>query len=92
MTNLVSDHDLTHRKLDLTREDVRRLHPLLHLLDPEQNTATDEFAERLITALIGVEQQMQQQVNAFAELSRAVTELQQDFGYLMGEPEDSGSA
>lgn len=57
MNEMISDHDLTHLKLDKTREDVRRLHPLQQLLDPEQQDVTTEFAERLIGLLLDVENQ-----------------------------------
>jgi len=91
MTKLHSDHDLTHLKLDKTREDVRRLHPLLHLLDPEQTDITLEFAQRMIGLLVEVEERLAEQTEAFrtqtkemAALRSQLGGLQSDVAFLMG--------
>lgn len=100
MTELHSDHDLTHLKLDKTREDVRRLHPLLYLLDPGQTDITLEFAERIIGLLVDVEERLAEQTEAFrtqskemAALRSQLDGLQSDIAFLMGtgDPEGHGS-
>ncbi|SHI33296.1 hypothetical protein SAMN05444404_0010 [Ruegeria lacuscaerulensis ITI-1157] len=99
MNDLISDHDLTHLKLDKTREDVRRLHPLLQLLDPEQQDVTTEFAERLIGLLIDVENRLAEQATAFRTLAtvmealeRRIRALEERLDFLLGEiePESDG--
>lgn len=94
MTQMLDDHTLTHRKLDLTREDVRTLHPLLLLLDPEQTDVTTEFAERLIGLLIRNEEAMEQQANAFrqqtvemSQLRREMVQMKRSITFLLGDPE-----
>lgn len=99
MNEMISDHDLTHLKLDKTREDVRRLHPLLQLLDPEQQDVTTEFAERLIGLLIEVENRLAEQATAFRTLAtamealeRRIDALEEKLDFLLGEiePESDG--
>lgn len=94
MTEMHDDHTITHRKLDLTREDVRTLHPLLQLLDPEQTDVTMEFAERLIGLLIRNEEAMEQQARAFrqmtsemSQLRREMEQMKESIAFLLGEPE-----
>ncbi|MCK0166963.1 hypothetical protein MWU52_05305 [Jannaschia sp. S6380] len=91
---MLDNHTLTHRKLDLTRQDVRTLHPLLQLLDPEQTDVTMEFAERLIGLLIRNEEAMEQQTKAFQELTlemsqlrREMEQMKQSIAFLLGDPE-----
>lgn len=99
MNEMISDHDLTHLKLDKTREDVRRLHPLLQLLDPEQQDVTTEFAERLIGLLIEVDNRLVEQATAFRTLAtamealeRRIHALEEKLDFLLGEiaPESDG--
>lgn len=99
MNEMISDHDLTHLKLDKTREDVRRLHPLLQLLDPEQQDVTKEFAERLIGLLLEVENRLAEQATAFRAsatvmeaLERRIRALEERLDFLLGEiePESDG--
>ena len=91
---MLDDHTLTHRKLDLTREDVRTLHPLMQLLDPEQTDVTMEFAERLIGLLIRNEEAMEQQAKAFrqmtlemSQLRREMEQMEQSLAFLLGAPD-----
>ncbi len=99
MNEMISDHDLTHLKLDKTREDVRHLHPLLQLLDPEQQDVTTEFAQRLIGLLLDVESQLAEQATAFRTLAtamealeRRIDALEEKLDFLLGEiePESDG--
>lgn len=99
MNEMISDHDLTHLKLDKTREDVRRLHPLLQLLDHEQQDVTTEFAERLIGLLLEVENRLAEQATAFRTLAtameaseRQIHALGEKLDFLLGEiePESDG--
>ena len=99
MNEMISDHDLTHLKLDKTREDVRRLHPLLQLLDHEQQDVTTEFAERLIGLLLEVENRLAEQATAFRTLAtameaseRRIHALGEKLDFLLGEiePESDG--
>ena len=97
MTEMSSDHNLTHKKLDMTREDVRKLLPLSHLLDPEQSDVTTEFAERLIGLLVDVEAGLEQQATAFGGLSKMIRQLtsrldkmQSEIAFLMGDPDPEG--
>ena len=101
MTDLHTGHDRTHAMLDRTREDVRRLHPLLQLLDPDQGDITTEFATRLITLLIDVEARLAEQTATFtaqaAEMSglrSQLDDLQSDLAFLMGSdaPGEHGSS
>lgn len=94
MNDLISDHDLTHLKLDKTREDVRRLHPLLQLLDPDQQDVKTEFAQRLIGLLLDVESQLAEQATAFRAsatvmdaLERRIRALEERLDFLLGEIE-----
>ncbi|APX11375.1 hypothetical protein [Tateyamaria omphalii] len=94
MPKMISEHDLTHRKIDTTREDVRKLHPLLQLLDSEETDVTVEFAERLIGLLIDVEERLSQQTDAFTRLadkmdrlSEKLEEMRTDIAFLKGVPE-----
>ncbi|KQI67915.1 hypothetical protein AN189_12560 [Loktanella sp. 3ANDIMAR09] len=100
MTDLNTGHDRTHAMLDKTREDVRRLHPLLQLLDPDQADITTEFAVRLIGLLVEVEERLTEQTAAFmaqtAEMSglrSQLDDLQADMAFLMGsgDPVEDGS-
>ncbi|SEN34430.1 hypothetical protein SAMN04488003_113117 [Loktanella fryxellensis] len=91
MTELTTGYERTHAMLDKTREDVRRLHPLLQLLEPDQADITTEFAMRLITLLVEVEERLTEQTAAFmvqtAEMSGLRTQLdglQSDLAFLMG--------
>ncbi|SEN89680.1 hypothetical protein SAMN04488003_1583 [Loktanella fryxellensis] len=101
MTDLNSGHDRTHAMLDKTREDVRRLHPLLQLLDPDQADITTEFAMRLITLLVEVEERLAEQTAAFTAQTTEISALrsqldglQTDLDFLMGtsDPAEHGSS
>lgn len=94
MTELRGDLELTNHKIDMAREAVQALHPLLQLLDPEQTDITMEFAERLIGLLIRNEEQLESQAKAFeqqaAEMHRLraqMANLQASLNFLSGEPE-----
>jgi hypothetical protein len=47
MTELNSNHKITHEKLDLTRDDIQKLMPMLTLLDAEEQEKDLDFADRL---------------------------------------------
>lgn len=94
MTTLLSDHDLTHRKLDQTREDVRTLHPLLQFMDPEQDDLAQEFTEKLIALLMATQEQLESQaivLNNLAKMAaisdRQMQAIKEDLRFLVGEPE-----
>lgn len=99
MTTLLSDHDLTHRKINQTREDVRLLHPLLQLIDPEQDDLTQKFTEKLITFLMAVEKLLESQTTTLNRLTKMTAMLDQrmqgiekDLKFLVGEPEHEDDA
>lgn len=93
MTEFLTGHDLTQIKLDKTREDVRRLHPLLQLLDPAQDDLATEFADRLIQLLLNLEQQVSDQTALIRRQSAALQRLEDqilaiegDLTFMLGEP------
>ena len=99
MSELLSGHGLSHIKIDKTREDVQRLHPLLQLLDPAQEAQTSEFAERLLNLLL--ELQKGQADNSRTQvrigqtldaLNHRLARLEQSIEFLLGEvdPEQAG--
>jgi len=94
MPEMISEHDLTHCKIDATQKDVRKLHPLLQLLDPEETDVTVEFAQRLIGLLIDVEERLSEQGQAFTRLadkmdrlSVELEDMRTDIAFLKGVPE-----
>lgn len=93
MTEFLTGHDLTQIKLDKTREDVRRLHPLLQMLDPEQDDLTTEFADRLIQLLLNLERQLSDQTALIRQQSAVLQRLEDqilaiegDLAFMVGEP------
>lgn len=93
MIEMRGDLELTNHKIDMAREAVQALHPLLQLLDPEQTDITMEFAERLIGLLINNEEQLENQARAFelqaAEMRRLraqMTKMQASLNFLAGDP------
>lgn len=100
MTEMLNGHDLTHLKLDRTREDVRALHPILQLLDPAQEDLTSEFAEKLLGLLMGIQEQIREQTGVIEKQAKIISSLRQnlehlqaDMDFLVGEVplEDGGS-
>lgn len=97
MTKFLTGHDLTQIKLDKTREDVQRLHPLLQLLDPAQDDLATEFADRLIELLLNLEQQVSDQTALIRQQSAALQRLEDqilaiegDLAFMIGDPIPDG--
>ena len=75
MTELNSNHKITHEKLDLTREDIQKLLPILTLLEPEAQEQDIDFADRLFNLLQSLIEKGEQQDRLLARLNGQLTEM-----------------
>ncbi|WP_037227512.1 hypothetical protein [Roseobacter sp. GAI101] len=75
MTDLNPNHKITHEKLDLTREDIRKLMPILTLLDTEEQEKDLDFADRLFNLLQSLIEKGDRQERLLAQLNRQLTEM-----------------
>ena len=74
-------------RTDLLREDVRRLHPLLDLLDPQEGDETTLFAGRLLDLLTRIEASYSDQAAAFRSLTTRLDAIDARLALLLGEPD-----
>ncbi len=74
MTELNSNHEITHEKLDRTREDIQKLHPILTLLDSEAQDKDIDFADRLFNLLRSLIEKAERQDRLIANMSVQLTE------------------
>ena len=82
MTELNSNHKITHEQLDLTREDIQKLLPILTLLDPEAQDKDIDFADRLFNILRSLSENMLRQERALVLLSGQLTEAMNSLNLL----------
>ena len=75
MIQLISDHKITHEKLDLTREDIQKLLPILTLLDTEEQEKDLDFADRLFNLLQSLIEKGERQERQLAHLNGQLTEM-----------------
>lgn len=75
MTELNSNHKITHEKLDLTREDIQKLMPILTLLNTEELDRDFDFADRLFNLLQSLVEKGEQQDLLLARLDGQLTEI-----------------
>lgn len=75
MTELNSNHKITHEKLDLTREDIQKLLPILTLLEPEAQEQDIDFADRLFNLLQSLIEKGEQQDRLLARLNGQLAEM-----------------
>jgi hypothetical protein len=75
MTELNSNHKITHEKLDLTRDDIQKLLPILTLLDPEAQEKDIDFADRLFNLLQSLIESAERQDRLLANLSGQLTDV-----------------
>ena len=75
MTQLISDHKITHEKLDLTREDIQKLLPILTLLDTEEQEKDLDFADRLLNLLQNLIEKGDRQERILAQLNGQLSEM-----------------
>ncbi|MEQ6203920.1 hypothetical protein ABMC88_12760 [Sulfitobacter sp. HNIBRBA2951] len=75
MTEMNSNHKITHEKLDLTREDIQKLLPILALLDPEAQEKDLDFADRLFNLLQSLIEKGDRQERQLAHLNGQLTEM-----------------
>lgn len=84
MTGLNSNHKITHEKLDLTREDIQKLRPILTLLDSDEQDRDIDFADRLFNTLLSLGEKMERQEQAMLQLSDQVQEALFSLNLLTG--------
>lgn len=72
-------------RTDRLREDVRRLHPLLDLLDPPEGDETTLFAGRLVELLERIEASYQTHARAYHDLEARLASLDERLALLLGE-------
>jgi len=75
MTELNSNHKITHEKLDLTRKDIQKLLPILTLLEPEAQEQDIDFADRLFNLLQSLIEKGEQQDRLLARLNGQLAEM-----------------
>lgn len=75
MTELNSNHKITHEKLDLTRDDIQKLMPMLTLLDAEEQEKDLDFADRLFNLLQSLMEKGDLQERQLAHLNGQLTEM-----------------
>ncbi|MEM5468212.1 hypothetical protein [Celeribacter marinus] len=75
MTELNSNHKITHEKLDLTRGDIQKLMPILALLNAEEQEKDLDFADRLFNLLHSLIEQGDRQERQLARLNGQLTEM-----------------
>ena len=75
MTELNSNHKITHEKLDLTREDIQKLMPILTLLDTEEQEKDLDFGDRLFNLLQSLIEKGDRQERQMAQLNGQLTEM-----------------
>lgn len=66
------------------REDIRRLHPLLELLELREGDETAHFAARLLDLLTRIEDSYAEQVRAFRSLEDRLGHLDNRLALLLG--------
>ena len=74
-------------RMDLLREDVRQLHPLLDLMEPREGDETAAFAGRLLDVLTTIEASYREQATAFRALSARLEAIDARLALLLGEPD-----
>lgn len=75
MTELNSNHKITHEKLDLTREDIQKLMPIMTLLNTEELDRDFDFADRLFNLLQSLVEKGEQQDLLLARLNGQLAEM-----------------
>ena len=92
MTELKSDADVLKTKIDFTREDVRKLHPLLGLLEPQNPDQISGFAERLIQFMSEIDTSYREQAAELSDLKKEIRKMNAMLAYLIGDadPEVDG--
>ena len=83
MTDLIPDSDALMQNLHLAREDIRRLHPLLVLLEPQDRDEMAGFAERLIQFMSDIETAYLDQTREFLALRSEVSEMNRKLRFLV---------
>ena len=74
MTTLKPDAEVLTSKIDEMREDVRRLLPILSLLEPPEHDNTTSFAERILAFMHNIEANYSAQTAEFTALRRELGE------------------
>lgn len=75
MTELNSNHKITHEKLDRTRGDIQKLMPILTLLDSEEQEKDLDFADRLFNLLQNLIEKAERQDRLIVKMSEQLTEV-----------------
>ena len=82
-TALKSDAEVLTSKIDEMRVDIRKLMPLLNLLEPANPDQMTSFAERLLAFMQQIEMTYHEQTEAFHALRREVRDINVKLNFLI---------
>lgn len=85
MTEMQSDMETVKTKLDLVREDIRRLFPILSLLEPQDRDQISGFAERLIQFMGEIDASYRDQAAEFSAMKVQLRAINAKLEYLIGD-------
>ncbi|QIK41513.1 hypothetical protein [Pontivivens nitratireducens] len=82
-TALKSDAEVLTSKIDEMRVDIRKLMPLLNLLEPTNPDQMTSFAERLLAFMQQIDEGYQNQAEAFHALRTEVRDINAKLNFLI---------
>ena len=86
------DVEVLKTKIDLARDDIKKMHPLLSLLEPQDREQIAGFAEKMIAMMIEVKQGYLEQDREFRMMRQSFEEVNRKLDFLLAEiPEDEAS-
>jgi predicted nucleotide-binding protein (sugar kinase/HSP70/actin superfamily) len=89
---MISDNEVLKTKIDHAREDIRKLYPLLELLEPQDRDQISGFAEKLMGLMVEIREGYTEQDRQFRAMRQSFEEVNRKLDFLLEvDEEDEGT-
>lgn len=89
---MISDAEVLKTKIDHAREDIKKLHPLLDLLAPQDRDQINGFAEKLMGLMVEIKEGYAEQDRQFRAMRQSFEDVSRKLDFLLViDEEDEGT-
>ncbi len=87
---MISDTEVLKTKIDYLRDDIKKSHPLLDLLAPQDRDQINGFAEKLMGLMIEIKEGYAEQDRQFRAMRRSFEDVSRKLDFLLVIDEEEG--